>query len=105
MELTEVRVFVAGDEALGGKHRIIARRRVALGEHKAVAVGIVRIAGIDAHVVEENAGHQLDGRKGAAGMAAAGIGRHRDDVAAHLTADLGKLLRVHGRPPNRMKYL
>ena len=37
-------------------------------------------------------------------MAAAGIGRHRDDVAAHLTADLGKLLRVHGRPPCKISF-
>ena len=32
-------------------------------------------------------------------MPTAGIGRHGDDVAAHLPADFGKFSRIHEKPP------
>ena len=52
-----------------------------LGEHEAVAVGIVRVLRVNAHVIEEDAGHQLHRGQRTAGVAAAGVGGHRDDVA------------------------
>ena len=99
VELAEVRVLIAGDEALGGEHRIIAGGGMTLGEHEAITVGIVRVLGVNAHVVEENAGHQFHRGQRTAGVAAAGVGGHRDDVAPHLPADGGKLFGIHGNPP------
>ena len=99
VELAEVRILVAGDKALSGEHRVVAGGGVTLGEHEAVAVGIVRVLGVNAHVVEENAGHQFHRGQRTAGVAAAGVGGHRDDVAPHLPADGGKLFCIHGNPP------
>ena len=99
VELAEVRILVAGDKALGGEHRVVAGGGVTLGEHEAVAVGVVRVLGVNAHVIEEDAGHQLHRGQRAAGVTAAGVGGHRDDVAPHLPADGGKLFCIHGNPP------
>ena len=99
MQLAEVRILVAGDKALGGEHRVVAGGGVTLGEHEAVAVGIVRVLGVNAHVIEEDAGHQFHSGQRAAGVTAASVGGHRDDVAPHLPADGGKLFCIHGNPP------
>ena len=99
VQLAEVFILVAGDKALSGEHRVVAGSRMTLGEHEAVAVGIVRVLRVNAHVIEEDAGHQLHSGQRAAGVAAAGVGGHRDDVAPHLPADGGKLLCIHGNPP------
>ena len=99
VELAEVRILVAGDKALGGEDRIVAGSRMTLGEHEAVAVGVVRVLGVNAHVIEEDAGHQFHSGQRAAGVTAAGVGGHRDDVAPHLPADGGKLFCIHGNPP------
>ena len=99
VQLAEVRVLVAGDEALGGEHRVVAGGGVTLGEHEAVAVGIVRVLRVNAHVIEEDAGHQLHRGQRTAGVAAAGVGGHRDDVTPYLPADGGKLFCIHGNPP------
>ena len=54
------------------------RRGVALRKDEAIGVGIVRIAGIEAHFGEEQRGHQV-GHRAAAGRMAAGRLRGRAD--------------------------
>ena len=95
VELAEVGEFVAADKAQLRQDRVIAGGGVALAQHEAVAVGVLGILGINAHVVVEYAGHQLHHGQGAAGMAAARVGDHGDDVTAHLLAYAGKFCRIH----------
>ena len=94
-ELPEVGKLVPADEAQLRQHRIVAGGGVTLAQHKAVTVGIFGILGIDAHVVVEYAGHQFHHGQGAAGMAAACVGDHGDDVTAHLLTYAGKFCRIH----------
>ena len=95
MELAEIGELVPADEAHFSQNTVVAGGRVALAEDKAIPIRRIRVCGIYAHVVEKHAGHQIHRRQRTAGMAAAGIGRHLNDVAAHLTADFGKLFCVH----------
>ena len=99
VELAEVGVFAAVNKAQAGQNRVVAGGTVALAEHKAVPPIPLGILGIQPHVVIKNAGHKLHGRQGTTGMPTAGIGRHSDDVAAHLPADFGKFSRIHEKPP------
>ena len=99
VQLAEVCVLVAGDEALGGEDCVVAGSGMTLGEHETITVGIMRVLRVNAHVVEENAGHQFHSGQRAAGVTAAGVGGHRDDVTPYLPADGGKLFCIHGNPP------
>ena len=96
VELAEVGELVPADEATLRQHRIIAGGGMALAENEAITVGVLGIFGVDTHLSEEQGGHQLCGGQGAAGVAAAGVGRHVDDVPAHLFANAGKFCRIHG---------
>ena len=99
VELPEILKFVTADKAQLRQNSVIAGGGVALAQHKAVTVFHVGLCGVNAHVVVEHAGHQLHRRQRAAGVAASGVGRHIDDVPAHLTTHAGQFCFVHGRPP------
>ena len=99
MELAEILELIPADEAHLRQDRIVAGGCVALAQHEPVPIGVVRVLGIHMHVVEKQASHQVCRRQGTTGVAAAGVGGHRDDVAPHLPADGGKLFCIHGNPP------
>ena len=78
LDVVEVKI------ALVAKHRVVSLHGVALGEHEAVAVGVVRVLRVNAHVIEEDAvgveGHEgVDHRHVAADVAA---GASHDDIDA-----------------------
>ena len=104
VKLAEVRILVTGEKALCRKHCIVAGCGVTLGEHKAVAILPLGIARIHTHMIKKHAGHQLHAGEGAAGVSAAGICRHIDDIAAHLQTNLGKFCRSHTMPPTIIGY-
>jgi len=99
VQLPEVLELIAADKAQLCQNRVVTGGSVALAEHKTVTVRPVRIFGVDTHMVIEYAGHQLHRGQGAAGMTAAGVGGHVDDVPAHLTAHAGQFCFIHGKPP------
>ena len=99
VQLTEILELIAADEAALGQHRVVARGRVALAQHEAVALRHLGVLRINAHVVKKHAHHQLHRREGTTGMAAACIGGHVDDISADGFAYAGKFCRIHGKPP------
>ena len=54
------------------------------------------------HVIEKQASHQIRCGQGTAGVAAAGIGGHVDNVPPDLLAHAGKLCRIHEKPPYKV---
>ena len=99
VQLAEILEFVAADEAQLRQNRVIAGGGMSLAEHEPVTIRPAGVFGVDAHVVVEYAGHQLHGGQRAAGMTAAGVGGHVDDVPAHLAAHAGQFCFIHGKPP------
>ena len=85
------------------QHAVIAGSGVALAENEPVPVRIFRILGVHAHF-RKNAAHQLHRRQGAAGVAAARVGRHVDDVPADLGAEFFQFRCVHGDAPPFIIY-
>ena len=88
MELAEVLELVTGDEAPLRQDAVVAGGGVALAEDEPVPVGILGVLGVHAHVVKEDAGHKFHRGEGTAGVTAARVGRHIDDVAPDGLADL-----------------
>ena len=99
VELAEVFKLRRVDEAALSQNGIVAGSTMALAQHKTVTVGVLGVLGVNAHVVEKETGHQFGDGQGAAGMTAVGIGRHVNDMAAHLFTNLGKLCCCHEKPP------
>ena len=85
--------------AMASARKVRSGSTVTLAQHKAVAIGILGILGIDTHMVDEQTGHQIGHGQRATGMAAASVGGHIDDISAHLFANFGKLCSVHEKPP------
>ena len=96
VELAEVLELRLVKEAQLRQDAVVAGGGVALAEDEAVPVGIPGVLGIDPHLGAEDGAHQLRGGQGAAGVAAAGVGRHVDDVAANFCAELFEFCCVHG---------
>ena len=54
---------LAWNEAGLRPHRVQQRRRVALRQHEAIGVGMLRILRVEAHLGEEQRRHQVGGRQ------------------------------------------
>ena len=80
------------EEAALGQHGDEARRRVALGEHEAVALVPLRVGGVDVEVFEVENGEYVDDAQRTAHVRAAGPGHNVDDRQAQLAGDVLKFL-------------
>lgn len=95
MELAERFEFVLAEKAQFRQHAVVAGGGVALAEDEAVPVGPMWVFGIDPHLRAEDGAHQLHGGQRAAGVPAAGVRRHVDDIPPHFRAEGLKLWCVH----------
>ncbi len=76
--------MVAAEVARLGERGIEHRRGVALREHEAIAARPLGVGCVVAHdAAEEQHGDDVGCRERAAGVAAAGLGDHLDDVGPH----------------------
>ena len=75
-----------------GQHRIQAGGAVALGEHKAVPVGVLGGLGVDVHLFEVEIGKDVRRGEGASRMAGLGVIHAFDDAEAYLCRGDQKVL-------------
>ena len=83
---TEQLQILHREEAAQRQHRIQRRRRVTLGQHEAVTVGILGVCGIDIHFVEIERRERVNDRETSADMSGRG-GMHR--VQCQQTCPIG----------------
>ena len=82
-DMAERLELVHGEKAAVGEHRVERRSRMALGEHKAVALFPARILRIDIHVLEIEIGEHIGGGKASARMPGFCRVNALDDAEAH----------------------
>ncbi len=87
-ELAERQQLLVGDRAGRLEHRVVQRRRVALGEDQVVVARIGRVLVVEPQVAVEQDGHQVGGRHRRGRVARAGGGAGADRVHAQLLAEL-----------------
>ena len=80
------------EEAAIGQRAVKARRRVALGEHETISVGLFRLFGIDTQLFVIQIGEHLCGRQASARMARLGAVRRFNDAHADLAGSDRELL-------------
>ena len=93
----EPKWFERLERLLGKKPRLASTgmrpaRRVALGEHEAVALIPLGVGGVDVQVLEVEDGEYVDDAQGAAHVRAAGPGHDVDDRQAQLEGNVLKSL-------------
>ena len=84
-----------GEETALGEHGVQARRAVALGEHKAIAVGLAGIGRVDVHFLKVQIGHDVGGAERTARMAGLGSVHAGDDALPYLVGNLFELFVAH----------
>ena len=77
------------------QHRIQARRRVTLGEHKAIAIGLVRVGRIDIHFLKVQIRHDVGSTERSTRMSRLGRVNRSHDTLPDLIGDLRQLLVGH----------
>ena len=98
-ELAQVRKLLLGEEAVFRQHAVERGRGVALAEHEAVAVRVMRVLRLDVHHIAIECDEDFHGGERSARMAGAGLGQHADDVPAHLRALRPERIDFHDVPP------
>ena len=78
-----------------GKNRIQARRRVTLGEHKAIAIGLVRVGRIDIHFLKVQIRHDVGSTERSTRVSRPGRVNRSHDTLPDLIGDLRQLLVGH----------
>ena len=77
------------------QHRIQPRRRVTLGEHKAVAIDLVRVGRIDIHFLKVQISHDVGSTERSTRMSRLGRVNRSHDTLPDLIGDLRQLLVGH----------
>ena len=96
MQLTEMVKLLASEIAAFAQRAIERGSRVTLRQHKAVAVRILVVLGVNAlHDVKIQRNERFRCGQRSAGMARTRLVGHNDDVPPHLTADLLEFLNIH----------
>lgn len=73
------------------QHRIQARRRVTLGEHKAIAIGLVRVGRIDIHFLKVQIRHDVGSTERSTRVSRLGRVNRSHDTLPDLIGDLRQL--------------
>jgi hypothetical protein len=100
-EEAEGRQVFARDEAGLGPERVEQRRRMALRQNQPVRERVLRVARVEAHLREEQHGHEVRGRLAGSGMPAPGRGCGPDGLDAQAGGDVpqvGQQRRVDRQP-------
>ena len=84
-----------GEEPALGEHGVQARSAVALGEHKAIAVGLAGIGRVDVHFLKVQIGHDVGSAERTARMAGLGSVHAGDDALPYLVGNLFELFVAH----------
>ena len=96
VQLTEMVKLLASEIAAFAQRAIERGSRVTLRQHKAVAVRILVVLGVNAlHDVKIQRNERFRCGQRSAGMASTRLVGHNDDVPPHLTADLLEFLNIH----------
>ena len=100
-ELAERQQLLVVDRADRLQHRVVQRRRVALGEDQVVVGRVLRVRVVQPQMPVEQDGHQVGGGHRGGGVARAGGGRRADRVHPQLLAELAPEVGVvgHTTPP------
>ena len=84
-----------GEEPALGEHGVQARSAMALGEHKAVAIGLAGISRVDVHFLKVQIGHDVGSAERTARMAGLGSVHAGDDALPYLVGNLFELFVAH----------
>ena len=87
-ELAQLELLVAREEADRGPRRVEQWRRVTLRQDEAILRGVVRLLRVEAHLREEQRGHDVRGRTTGRRVTAPGRRGRADGVDAELGGDV-----------------
>ena len=87
--------ILLGEEPTLGEHGVQTRRTVALGKHKAIAVGLAGMGRVDVHFLKVQIGHDVGSAERTARMAGLGSVHAGDDALPYLVGNLFELFVAH----------
>ena len=94
-DMTQRLEVLLGEEPALGEHGVQTRSTVALGEHKAIAVGLAGIGRVDVHFLKVQIGHDVGSAERTARMAGLGSVHSGDDALPYLVGNLFELFVAH----------
>lgn len=87
--------ILLGEEPTLGEHSVQTRCTVALGKHKAIAVGLAGMGRVDVHFLKVQIGHDVGSAERTARMAGLGSVHAGDDALPYLVGNLFELFVAH----------